>query len=252
MSIGASSSSSRSQQGSEATSTSTQTSQSQTGQTIAFQDLFGQLYGNASAAAGRATLSAPQITQASQQLFTGGTNFLQSLGNDAGTNYLTDRISGNDDVLNANLDVLREQTGRLYSEELAPATVARNVSGGTLGGGRQGVAEALDRERAGQVFTEGATALITQNQAQKDEAARSVLSGSLQAASTGLGALPSLLNILTSGNNAELGVYGALSSILGGPTTLTSSSSSSAGQSLSEAFSSGYSRSSSGGFSIGF
>jgi hypothetical protein len=229
-------------------------SQSTSGQSVAFGDLFSQLYGNASSAAGRAVAGAGELGATARQLFTGGSNFLSNLGQDAGTSYLTDRLQNND-VQTAQLDTLREQTGRLFSENINPAITSRNVQGGTLGGSRQGVAQGIGMGAAADAFTQGATQILSNNQQQKDTAAAQVLQGSLGAASTGLGALPNLLNLATQGNNSELGVYGVLSSILGGPTTLSSSQSTSISESLAKAFSQatsqGSGKSSSFGLSVG-
>jgi len=250
MSFGASSSKSSAQNTSDATSESLQQSSSQSGQEVFGANMFQQLYGNAASAAGRAVAGAGELGNTARQLFTGGSQFLQGLGQDAGTSYLTDRLQNND-VQNAQLDTLREQTGRLFSENINPAITSRNVSGGTLGGSRQGVAQALGAGTAADAFTQGATQILTGNQQQKDAAAAQVMQGSLGAASTGLGALPGLLNLQTQGNNSELGIYGILSQIMGGPTTLSSSVSSSLAKAFSQASSQGTSKSSSFGVSLG-
>jgi hypothetical protein len=193
-------------------------------------DIFAQLYGNASTAAGGAAANAGQLRTAAQQLFTGGNQFLEQLGGDAGSAYLEDRLSANNPVLEQQITQLQQDTGRLFREELNPAITSRAVAGGTFGGGRQGVAQGLAAESAGRLFTQGATALRAGDVASRDAVAQSIATNSLQSASTGLGALPSLLEVLERGNNAELGVYGGLSQILGGPTTLTTA------QSLAKSF----------------
>lgn len=193
-------------------------------------DIFAQLYGNASTAAGGAAANAGQLRTAAQQLFTGGNQFLEQLGGDAGSAYLQDRLSANNPVLEEQISQLQQDTGRLFREELNPAITSRSVAGGTFGGGRQGVAQGLAAESAARVFTQGATALRAGDIASRDAVAQSIATNSLNAASTGLGALPSLLDVLERGNNAELGVYGGLSQILGGPTTLTTA------QSLAKSF----------------
>jgi hypothetical protein len=211
-------------------------------------DIFARLYGNASDAAGGAAVGAGALRTAAQQLFTGGNQFLEQLGGDAGSAYLEDRLTANNPVLEQQISQLQQDTGRLFREELNPAITSRTVSGGTFGGGRQGVAQGLAAESAARVFTQGATALRAGDIASRDAVAQSIATNSLNAASTGLGALPSLLEILERGNSAELGVYGQLSNVLGGPTTLTTA------QSLAKAFgeqssqSSGYGRSSSWNF----
>lgn len=217
---------------SQSESQSQQIGQSQ--QNIAFENMFADLYGNASGAAERTATNASQLTRAAEQLFTGGNRFLDSLGDDVGTEYLENRLSSSNPVLEDQVAQLREDTGRLFREELNPAITARAVGGGTLGGGRQGVAQGLAAESAARTFTQGATALRAGDIAQRDAAAQSVAQNSVQSAATGLGALPSLLSLLQSGNNAELDVYSRLGSILGGPTTLTSSDS--LAQSISRAY----------------
>lgn len=215
-------------------------------------DIFAQLYGNASNAAGGAAANAGQLRTAAQQLFTGGNQFLEQLGGDAGSAYLEDRLSANNPVLEDQIAQLQADTGRLFREELNPAITSRAVAGGTFGGGRQGVAQGLAAESAARVFTQGATALRAGDIASRDAVAQSIATNSLNAASTGLGALPSLLEVLERGNNAELGTYGQLSQILGGPTTLTTA------QSLARAFgeqssqSSGYGRSNAWNFDTSF
>lgn len=212
------------------------TSQAQSTEDIAFRDLYAGLYGNATNAAAGAAANAGTLNTAAQQLFTGGSQFLEGLGGDAGSNYLESRLDSENPVLEQQISQLQQDTGRLFREELNPAITSRSVSGGTLGGGRQGVAQGLAAESAARVFTEGATALRAGDIASRDAAAQSIATNSLNAASTGLGALPSLLDILQTGNNAELGVYSNLSSILGGPTTLTQSESSSVAESLARAY----------------
>lgn len=206
-------------------------------QDIAFEDLFAQLYGGATGAATKTIAQAPELAQAARSLFTGGTKFLQTMGQDAGSNYLTERISGTNPELEKQIALLKEDTGRLFSEQLNPAITSRAVAGGTLGGGRQGVAQGLATEAAANQFVRGATALRSEDLARRDAAAGQIAANSLTAASTGLGALPTLLDITERGQNAELGVYSSLASILGGPTTLTTS------QQVSNQFSNAFSRS---------
>lgn len=205
-------------------------------QEIAFQDLFQQLYGGATGAASKAVAQAPELASAARQLFTGGTRFLEDIGGDAGTNYLTSRISGENPLLDEQIGALEEDVGRLFTERLNPAITSRAVAGGTLGGGRQGVAQGLATETAAREFTRGALELRSRDMQARDAAAAQVATNSLAGASTGLGALPSLLDLTERGQNAELGVYSSLSSILGGPTVLTE-----AGQrSFADAFSRSY------------
>lgn len=194
-------------------------------QDIFQSDVYSQLYGNAAGAAGNAAVGAGQLRTAAQQLFTGGNQFLEQLGGDAGSAYIQDRLSGDNPVLEQQISQLQQDTGRLFREELNPAITSRAVAGGTFGGGRQGVAQGLAADSAARVFTQGATALRAGDITSRDAVAQSIAQNSLNAASTGLGSLPSLLDVLERGNNAELGAYSQLSGILGGPTTLTTAQS---------------------------
>lgn len=231
---------SESQDLSQSSSMSVSGGASGTSQDVFAADLFRRLYGGAEGAAGSALMSAPELTSAARQLFTGGSQFLQGLGGGAGTDYMTDRLSADNPVLQQQIDALREDTGRLFTEQLNPAITSRAVAGGTLGGGRQAVAQGLAMDSAAREFTRGATALRTADIAQRDQVAAQVAQNSLSSAATGLGALPGLLDVLERGTNAELGVYSTLSGILGGPTVLSQSESSdfsrATSQSVSEAF----------------
>lgn len=217
---------------------------SRTTQDIAFEDIYSQLYGGASTAARGAVANAGQLAEVAQQLFSGGSQFLEGIGGDAGTQYLEDRLSGENPVLQEQIDLLREDTGRLFSEELNPAITSRAVAGGTFGGGRQGVAQGMAMETAADQFTRGAVALRSNDMAMRDQAAATVAENSLAGAATGLGALPGLLDLVNSGVTAEMGIYGGLSSILGGPTVLSQSQaadfSQSSSQSIADAFSRSY------------
>lgn len=229
------------------------TSASSTTQSIAFEDLYKQLFSGASAAGQSAVAQAPELADAARQLFTGGTQFMQGLGGDAGTDYLKSRLSGDNPVLEQQINLLREDTGKLFNEQLNPGITSQSVAGGTLGGGRQGVAQGLAIDSAANQFARGASALRSDDIARRDSAAASVASNSIQAANTGLGALPTLLDIANKGVNSELGIYAGLSSILGGPTVLSQSQSASeqsqfsqsTAQQLSDAFSKAYGQSTS-------
>lgn len=201
------------------------TSQSQSGQTIAFEDLFKQLYGNASGAADSVAMQAPELKAAASQLFTGGSQFLQTLGGNAGTHYMDERLTGASPVEDI-IASMKTDAASLFTDELNPAIISRAVAGGTLGGGRQGVAQGVAQAKVANDFTRNAAALRYSDVQQKDQIAQTVAGNSIAAASTGLGALPGMLDLLERGQNAELAPYASLANILGGPTTLTESSSS--------------------------
>jgi hypothetical protein len=214
---------------------------SSTGQTIAFEDLFKQLYQGASGAANNVAMQAPQLQQAAQQLFTGGSQFLESLGGNAGSDYMTDRLSGPSPVEDI-IASMKTDAGNLFRDELNPAITARGVAGGTLGGGRQGVAQGVAQARVADDFTRNAAALRYSDVQAKDAIAANVAGNSIAAANTGLGALPGMLDLVERGQNAELAPYGSLSAILGGPTTLTSSESSDFSRTIAQSAADAFSR----------
>lgn len=220
--------------------------QSTSSQSVFASDIFAQLFGNASTAAQSAVASAPELAATAKQLFTGGSQFLEGLGKDAGTQYMESRLSGDNPVLNEQISGLQTDIGKLFSEQLMPGIKSTAAAGGTLGGGRQGVAEGLATQAAANEFTKGVTALRANDINQRDQIAAGIATNSLQSAATGLSALPTLLDISERGANQELGVYSTLSSILGGPTTLSSSQSTdfsqSTAQSVAEAFSKSFSQ----------
>lgn len=212
-------------------------------QSVAFEDLYAQMFGGASGAAARGVAGAPELAAVTRQLFSGGMNFMDQLGDDAGSEYLEDRLSGDNPVLNEQIQLLEGDVGRLFSEQLNPAITSRAVAGGTLGGGRQGVAQGMAMEVAAREFARGATALRSDDIARRDAAAMSVAQNSLAATSTGLGALPTLVDLASAGNTAELDVYTQLAGILGGPTVLSESNAQDFSRSTSESAAQAFSRS---------
>lgn len=213
---------------------------SRSGQTVFAEDLFRRLYGNAEGAAAGVAAQAPQLRDAAMQLFTGGSQFLQTLGGDVGSNYMRDRVEGSSPVEDI-IASMRTDAGDLFREELNPAITSRAVAGGTLGGGRQGVAQGVAQAKVADDFTRNAATLRYADVQAKDQIAAQIAGNSISAANTGLASLPGLLDLVERGNNAELAPYSSLSAIIGGPTTLTESESSdfsrSTAQSVSDAFS---------------
>lgn len=221
--------------GSESLSDSLSRARSGSGQQIAFEDIIRELYTGATGAAGKVSALVPGLTEQANQLFTGGVNFLDQLQRDPS-------------LVDAQVDQLGEDLGRFMREDINPALVSRGVATGTLGGGRQGVAQGAAARALTEQFTRGATGLRVADQ-----------QASIAAATAGLGALPGLFDVAEGAFGAELMPYSALSSIIGAPTTLTSSFSESdaIAQAISRAFSEDFqygtsqSTSKGSGFNIG-
>jgi hypothetical protein len=222
-------SSSMSDQTSQATSSGG--SQSTSTSNLAFADLFAQLYGGAAATAGG--LSGQPVQSAANMLFSGGTSFLDSLQGGPESDYLASRVQGSSPVLGEQISALGDDLGQFFREELDPAITSQAVAGGQLGGGRQGVAQGRAIAETAQQFSRGATALRAADIGARDQAAQQLMAQKTSAAGVGLSALPSLLGLRQQGSLAALAPYQALAGILGGPTVLQNSQSTSFNESLS-------------------
>jgi hypothetical protein len=195
---------------------------------VAFQDIFANLYGGAAGAASRLSDIVPSFAEEARSLFSGGIGFLDQLrGGGAGAEYLEGRVGGDSSWLDEQIGGLGEDLGRFFREELNPAITSRAVAGGTLGGGRQGVAQGRAADAVTREFQRGATSLRSADVAQRDAAAGALMAGQAQGAGVGLGALPGLMGVAEGGFGAEMLPYQLLAGIMGGPTTLAGSESSS-------------------------
>lgn len=242
-------------------STSGGSSSSFSTQRIANAGILEQLYRGALGAVPDAGLFQGQAAQ----LFEGGLSVLDRLGVGAGQDYLQSRLEGESPVLNEQIDALGSDLGRFFREELNPAITAKAVAGGTVGGGRQGVAQGRAIDAVGREFQRGATELRARDIASRDAAAGTLMAGRTAAAGTALGAIPGLLGTAEAGFSSNLAPYAALAQIIGGPTVLSEagsessqfgqSSSESIAQAISEMFGFNYgtsqSSSKSGSFSFG-
>lgn len=202
-------------------------------QSIAFEDVFAKLYGNAEDTA--ANLDPSLLTDASNQLFAGGTDFLSSIGGDVGSAFLENRLSGDSGVLDAQMGQLQSDIGDLFREELLPGITSEAVGAGQLGGGRQGVAQGKALDAASDAFTAGAVDLRARDQAQLDSIASGVAGRTIQGAEAGIAGLAPLAGVAEMGFGADLAGMERLAAILGGPTTLTQQESASTGTSFSNA-----------------
>lgn len=202
-------------------------------QQIAFEDVFARLFGSAEGAAG--ALDPSLLTDTANQLFSGGKDFLKTLGGDPGTKYMESRLSGDNAVLQEQIDLLGEDLGQFFAEEINPAITADAIGGGALGGGRQGVAQGAAAAALGEEFRRGVTALRAGDIAARDAVASQVAGNALTGAETGLASLPGLLGIAEQGTFAGIEPYERLAAILGGPTVLTSAASESESSSFGTA-----------------
>jgi hypothetical protein len=192
---------------------------SATGQTVAFEDMFRQLYGGAGAAATAATAGVGGIQQQAGQLFGAGTQFLESLQAESEQA----RRLADTGVEDEQIGLLGQDLSRFFAEELNPAITSQAVRGGALGGGRQGVAQGRAADTVLQEFARGATGIRASGVARRDALAQGADVYRLGAGQVGLGGLGAVSGVGSAGFGAELAPYQMLSQILGGPTTLTTS-----------------------------
>ena len=204
--------------------TSVSSDQATSTQSIAFADLFQQLYSNAAATA--AGISGTGFGQSAAQLFSSGQGFLSQLQGGVAQQYMADRLTGPDPALASQLEQLQAGLGELFRNELNPAITSSAVAAGGLGGGRQGVAQGVAMGQIANQYAQGASQLLASSQAQRDALSGQLMMGQVAGAQAGLGGLESLLGIAQSEAGSPLLGASLLSQILGSPTVLTQSQSS--------------------------
>lgn len=192
-------------------------------------DVLKQLYAGALSALPNTDLFAGQAAE----LYGAGTSILDTLGVGAGEDYLSGRLTDTT-ARDEQLGALKTGLGDLFREELNPAITSHAVATGTLGGGRQGVAQAQAIKGIAKQYATGAADIIGRDQLARDTAAGTLIAGKNQAASTGFAGLDSLLGIGVAGLGAPLSPYSALAQILGGPTVLTQGQSTESSEATSE------------------
>ncbi len=192
---------------------------------VAFEDVFSRLFGGAEGAA--AGLDPSLLTSAANQLFSGGLDFLSSLGGGGPERaFLEGRVAGEDGgLLDEQIGLLSEDVGRFFSEQLNPAITSEAIAGGQLGGGRQGVAQGIAAGEAGSAFARGASALRAADLESRDRSAVALGQQRLTSAEKGLNGLSTLAGIADLGFGAGLAPFERLAGILGGPTVLGESES---------------------------
>lgn len=193
-------------------------------QNIAFQDLFQQLFGGASNVAGGIDTSS--LTNAANLLFTSGGGFLEQLaGGGAGAGFLEDRLQRSDELTQEQIDLLGEDIGRFLSEDVNPAITSGGVSASTLGGSRGEVQRGIASRGASEAFARGASDIRLGAQAQNDSIAQFLAGNETERLGSALTQMPGLFGLAEAGTFAGLSPFMLLSQIMGGPTTLTDSTS---------------------------
>lgn len=210
-------------------------SQATSRQNIAFEDVFAKLFGGASQAAG--SVDTAGLTGAANLLFGSGGKFLDTLDSGGeGAGYLKDRLASRDGMADEQVGMLGDDIARFLAEDVNPAITSGGVQAGTFGGSRGEVQRGIATRGATEAFSKGSLDIRAREQQQRDALATSLSQDESGRATGALGALPSLFGLAEGGAMSGLSPFLALSQILGGPTVLTESDSSSFSQQLAEAF----------------
>ena len=214
---------------------SSRSSQSSSSQSVFEADIFSRLFGDASNIAGGINTGA--LTDAANNLFTSGSGFLSSLeelsaGEDVSGQFLQSLISGEGGFVDENIAALGEDLGQFFGEELLPGITSEAVGGGQLGGGRQGVAQGKAIEAVGREFRRGSLDIRNADLDRRTGAATALSETRLSASEAGLTGAQQQFDLANAGTLAPFSPFLTLSQILGGPTTLSESQSSSKGKSL--------------------
>jgi len=210
-------------------------SSSSSSQSVFMANLFQQLFGGASNVAGNIDTSG--LTDMANGLFSSGQDFLSDLqgisaGTDASGQFLQDIISGKSSMVDENIAALEEDLGQFFSEELLPGITSQSVSGGALGGGRQGVAQGKAIESVGREFRRGSTDIRNADLQRRQQAASQLSAQRLSAAQAGLQGAQSQFDLANAATLAPFSPFLTLSQIMGNPTVLTESQSESSSTSL--------------------
>ncbi len=210
-------------------------SSSSSSQSVFMANLFQQLFGGASNVAGN--IDTGGLTEAANSLFSSGSGFLADLqgisaGTDISGQFLQDIISGESSMVDENIGALQEDLGQFFSEELLPGITSQSVSGGALGGGRQGVAQGKAIESVGREFRRGSLEIRNADSRRRQEAATQLSAQRLSAAQAGLTGAQQQFDLANAATNAPFSPFLTLAQILGNPTVLTQSQSESSSTSL--------------------
>jgi hypothetical protein len=210
-------------------------SQSTSSQSIFEADIFKKLFGGAANVAGG--IDTTGLTEQANELFGSGSAFLGDLqeisaGEDVSGQFLTDLISGGSGLVDENISALSDDLSQFFNEELLPGITSEAVGGGQLGGGRQGVAQGKAVESIGREFRRGSLDIRNADLRQRQDAARELSAQRLSASQAGLTGAQQQFDLANAATNTPFSPFLTLAQILGAPTSLTESQSSSKSKNL--------------------
>lgn len=197
--------------------------QSQSGQRIAFEDIFQNLFGGASAAA--SAVNSGALSRNASMLFSSGTDFLGQLQSGGiGADYLRDQVTSGGALAEEQIAQLSDDLGTFLTETVNPSIKSSGVSAMTLGGSRGEVARGIAGREAAREFTRGATGIRLAERGRLDSLAAGLMESDANRSTAALNMLPGLFGLAESSALSGLSPYAALAQIIGGPTVLSSSS----------------------------
>ena len=181
-----------------------------------------------------------QFGQQSQGLFEQGQQALGGLTDNRFLDALGGQAGGNPDLVAAQTSQLSDVLAQQFNEQINPAITSQAVGGGTLGGGRQGVAQGAAIQGQQRALAQGNVGFQTADAARSQQAA--IAGGGLfgQGAQGQLAALPGLQGLLSQPFNQQLQSLLGLAQGIGGPTVLSQQSAFDFGRQRSSSTSSGF------------
>ena len=181
-----------------------------------------------------------QFAGQSQDLFAQGQQALGGLTDNTFLDQLGAQAGGNPDLVAAQTGQLSDVLSQQFNEQINPAITSQAVGGGTLGGGRQGVAQGLGIQGQQRALAAGNVGFQTADAARSQQAAQA--GGQLfgQGAQAQAGLLPGLQQLLAGPQNQQLQSLMGLISGIGAPTVLNQQSAFDQAQATSTGKSSGF------------
>jgi len=141
--------------------------------------------------AGLGQQGAQQIQNAAQPYSGQAQNFTnvlqgQAQGQGAVLGGLEQQAAGNPGLVQSQIDVLSQNLGQFYQQQLNPGIQQNAIGASGLGGGRQGVAQGVALGQLGNNLQSGITGILGQQQGLQQNAANSYLGATQGAAQAGI------------------------------------------------------------------
>lgn len=224
VSAGFSDSSSSSIGGSSSTSIGGGSSFGRSGESIAFEPFFADLFAQATGAAGRSADAIPELTNRINGLFNSGLNVLDGLQGGAGQSFLENQLN-DDGLVNEQIEIASDDITRFLENDILPAVDARGVAANTFGGSRGDLARGEAGAGAIREFARVSAGIRESDRNQRLGIAQFLEENERADAGATLAGLPGLAGLAQLSSSADLNPFAQLSGILGPVTALGESES---------------------------